>query len=109
MTMKNVTLIAMTFVTLLASGAMANTADAGKYCKSINATASGESAGAVAKFRLRRAKRRAISAWENGVEHYYGGRYADIDNAKYSPKMSCSLNSRGNTRCVVKAIPCRKT
>jgi len=107
--MKNATLIAMTFATLLATGAIANTADAGKYCKSITATASGESAGTVAKFRLRRAKRRAISAWENGVEHHYGGRYADIDNAKYTPKMSCGLNDRGNTRCVVKAIPCRKS
>ena len=73
-------------------------------CKS-SVRASGESAGAVAKFRKRRAERRARNAWEKNVKFNFGSRFADIDDAK-NVRMSCDLNSRGNTRCTVTATSC---
>lgn len=70
-------------------------------CKTIHIGAEGSSAGAIAKFRKRRAKRRAISAWED-IAKLYGPAYADFDKATviYS---KWGLTSRGNTKYTVKA------
>ena len=102
--MKNATIIAMTFATLLTTGMMSGTAAAAS-CKSITIQASGESAGAVARFRKRRAERRAKSSWENYVAHHYGKKFADIDDAK-NYKVTFSMTSRGNTVATVKGKPC---
>lgn len=104
--MKNVTIITLTFATLLTTGLMAGNAAAAQDCKNISVQASGESAGAVAKFRKRRALRRAEQAWEKYVAHQYGSRFADIDDAIYTKETSCTLNARGNTQCTIVARPC---
>lgn len=104
--MKNTTLIAMTFATLFTTSLMTGTAAAAQECKSFSVSASGESAGAVAKFRLRRAERRAKQGWEQFVAQQYGTRFADIDKAIYTTKMSCTLNASGNTKCTIVAKPC---
>lgn len=82
----------------------ATPAEAANTCKSA-IRASGESAGAVAKFRKRRAERRAKGEWEQKVRFEHGGRFADFDSAK-NVKFSCDLNARGNTRCTIVATPC---
>ena len=102
--MKNATIIAMTFATLLTTGLMSGTAAAAD-CKNVIVSASGESAGAVAKFRKRRAERRAKSAWESKVAHHYGRKFDDIDDAKHYD-IAFSLNARGNTVATVIGQPC---
>lgn len=75
-------------------------------CERVIVNASGESAGAVAKFRKRRAERRAVKSWENYVADHYGRNKADIDDAKhYSVKFS--LNASGNTVATVFGQPCK--
>ena len=93
--MKNVTIIAMTFATLLTTSLMAGNATA-TTCYTHTVTANASSAGAIAKFRKRRAERRAKSAWENKVAHKYGKQYADFDDA-YSRSIRFGVTSRGNT------------
>jgi len=93
--MKNATIIAMTFATLLSTSLMSGNA-AATVCHTKYVTASSSSAGAIAKFRKRRAERRAKRAWENKVARQYGGKYADFDNA-YSKSVKFGTTSRGNT------------
>ena len=102
--MKNATIIAMTFATLLTTGLMSGTAAAAD-CKNVIVSASGESAGAVAKFRKRRAERRAKSAWERKIAHHYGKKFADIDDAKHY-KVTFSMTAKGNTVATVVGQPC---
>lgn len=102
--MKNATIIAMTFATLLTTGMMSANAEAAT-CKSFTTYASGSSAGAIAKFRKRRAERRAKASWEAGMTKKYGSQYANINAAK-NVKVSCGLNARGNTKCTVSAKAC---
>ena len=102
--MKNAAIIAMTMATLLTTGLMAGNASAAE-CKNFSVKASGSSAGAIAKFRKRRAERRAKSSWETFVAKQYGSRFANVDAAK-NVRMSCGLNSRGNTKCTVTATAC---
>ena len=102
--MKNATIITATLATLLTTGLMSGNAVAAE-CKSFTVTASGSSAGAIAKFRKRRAERRARSSWETFVAKQYGSRFANINAAK-NVHMSCGLNARGNTKCTVKAKAC---
>ena len=101
--MKNATIITLTFATLLTTGLMSGTAAA--QCKSITVTATGESAGAVARFRKRRAERRAERSWERIVAHHYGKKFADVDDAK-NYKITFSMTPRGNTVATVKGKPC---
>ena len=73
-------------------------------CKSV-IVGTGESAGAVAKFRKRRALRRAKSEWVKQVKIHFGSKFANLSNAE-GDKDSCTLTKRGNTRCVIRATPC---
>jgi len=102
--MKKSTLITMSLAILTASVLIPGNAAAGS-CKDFTVKRSGESAGAVAKFRKRRAERRAKQAWEDHVVENYGRRFADFDEAK-NVRIDCDLNERGNTRCTVEATPC---
>lgn len=102
--MKNATIITMTLATLLTTGMMAGNASAAE-CKSFSVKAAGSSAGAIAKFRKRRAERRARSSWETFVAKQYGTRFSNISAAK-NVRTSCGLNSRGNTKCTVTATAC---
>ena len=102
--MKNATIITATLATLLMTSMMSGTAAAAS-CKSITIYASGESAGAVARFRKRRAERRAENAWENYVANHYGKKFADVDDAK-GYKVTFSLNAKGNTVATIKGKPC---
>ena len=97
--MKNATIIAMTFATLLTTSMMSANAEAAT-CYTKYVTASSSSAGAIAKFRKRRAERRAKSAWESKVASQYGGKYADFDNA-YGKSVKFGTTSRGNTSATV--------
>jgi len=102
--MKNATIITATLATLLITTMMSGTAAAAS-CKTITIQASGESAGAVARFRKRRAERRAVSSWESYVANHYGKKFADIDDAQ-NYKVTFSLNAKGNTVATVKGKPC---
>ena len=102
--MKNATIITLTFATLLTTGLMAGNAAAAQ-CKSTTITATGESAGAVARFRKRRAERRAVRSWERHVAHNYGKKFADVDDAKYY-KVTFSMTPRGNTVATISGKPC---
>lgn len=102
--MKKAAIITLTFATLLTTGLMSGSAAAAN-CKSVTVTASGASAGAVARFRKRRAKRRAERTWENLVAHHHGNKFSDIDDAK-NYRIVFSLNERGNTVATVKGQPC---
>lgn len=105
--MKNSTLITMTIASVFATSLMLGSANAeAGQCKSSYVVGVGESAGAIAKFRKRRAERRAKRQWVKQVKYYHGSRYSDFDDAIYA-SMSCGLNERGNTRCTIKAKPCR--
>ncbi len=97
--MKNATIIAMTFATLLTTSMMSGNA-AATVCYTHYVQATGSSAGAIAKFRKRRAERRAKRAWENQVAHKYGKKYADFDDA-YSTSVRFGVTSRGNTSATV--------
>ena len=89
--MKNATIITITFAALLTTGLMSGNAAAAS-CSTKYVTASASSAGAIAKFRKRRAERRAKSAWEKKVAHQYGKKYANFKgNIKFG------VTSRGNT------------
>ena len=100
--MKNATIIAMTFATLLTTSMMSGNA-AATVCNSHYVTATGSSAGAIAKFRKRRAERRAKRAWENDVAHKYGKKYADFDEA-YNRSIKFGVTSRGNTAATVSGM-----
>ena len=93
--MKNATIITLTFATLLTTGLMAGNA-AAEVCTTHTVTASGSSAGAVAKFRKRRAKRRAVNTWESKVKNQFGGKFADFDKAA-GRSLKLGSTSRGNT------------
>ena len=101
--MKNATIIAMTLATLLTTGMMSGNA-AAATCTSHYVTASASSAGAIAKFRKRRAERRAKNAWENKVARQYGGKYAD-----FKGHVTFGTTSRGNTSATAKGriVVCR--
>jgi len=101
--MKNATIITAALATLLTTGMMAGNAAAysGPLCKTIHIGAEGSSAGAIAKFRNRRAKRRAISAWED-IAKMYGPSHSDFDNATVT-YTKWSQTSRGNPKYIVKA------
>ncbi len=96
--MKNTTIIAMTFATLLTTGLMAGNA-AAMTCTSHYVSATASSAGAIAKFRKRRAQRRAVNAWERKVAANYGGKYADFNG-----KVRFGTNSRGNTSATATGV-----
>ena len=98
--MKNATIITLTFATLLTTGLMAGNAAAGP-CYSYTVDATGSSAGAVARYRKRRAKRRAESAWEKKVELLHGGQHADFDDAA-NTSLTIGSTSRGNTSYTAK-------
>lgn len=93
--MKNATIIAMTFATLLTTGLMAGNA-AAEVCTTHTVTASGSSAGAIARLRKNRAERRAVSAWENKVKNQFGGKFADFDKAAFK-SLKLGSTQRGNT------------
>ena len=97
--MKNAAIIAMTFATLLSTSLMSGNA-AATTCYTKHIVTSASSAGAIAKFRKRRAERRAKSAWENKVARQYGGKYADFDKA-YGKSVRFGTTSRGNTSATV--------
>lgn len=102
--MKKTAVIAISLAVLSTTVLMSGNAAAAS-CKDFTVKRSGESAGAVAKFRKRRAERRAKQAWEDHVVENYGRRFADFDEAK-NVRVDCDLNERGNTRCTVEATPC---
>ncbi len=104
--MKTRTNIIISLSTLaLSATLLSGNAAASDDCKMIEINASGESAGAVARFRKKRAERRAKNSWENYVIEHYGKKYADIDDAK-SYKVVFSLNAKGNTVATVYGQPC---
>lgn len=76
-----------------------------KVCKATTVTATGSSAGAVAKFRKRRALRRAKASWGVFVSQRFGTDFRKFSKGK-SQRTSCKLNARGNTECNIRAIPC---
>ena len=102
--MKNATIITAALATLLTTGLMSGNATAynGTTCKTIELTASGSSAGGIAKFRNRRAKRRAESDWEKQAKHHFGPKYDDIDDATITYS-KWSQTSRGNPVYTLKA------
>ena len=100
-TRTNIIIAAATL--LLSSTLMSGNAAAynGTLCKTIHIGAEGSSAGGIAKFRNRRAKRRAISAWED-IAKMYGPSHGDFDNATVT-YTKWSQTSRGNPKYIVKA------
>lgn len=98
--MKNATIITLTFATLLMTGLMAGNA-AAAVCTTHYVTATASSAGAIAKFRKRRAERRAKNAWEDKVARQYGGRFADFDDASGN-RVTFGTTARGNTSATAK-------
>ena len=100
--MKNATIITMTFATLLTTAMMSSNA-AATVCDTKYVTASASSAGAIAKFRKRRAERRAKRAWEKKVAHQYGGQYANFSSA-YAANVTFGVTSRGNTSAIARGI-----
>ena len=98
---NNIIIIAATL--LLSSTLMSGNAAAAETTSCVKTVkAEGSSAGGIAKFRKRRAKRRAESKWEKEVEENYGAKYADIDDAEIISE-KFGLNSKGNTTYEVKA------
>ena len=87
---------------LLSSTLMSGNAAAGTqiYCKHIEIVAVGSSAGGIAKFRNRRAERRAKSDWTKQAKQY-GPQYS-YDNATYVTP-SWSRTSRGNPKHTIHA------
>ena len=100
--MKNATIIAMTFATLLTTGLMAGNA-AATTCSTHYVATTASSAGAIAKFRKRRAERRAKRAWVNKVTQQYGGQYANFSNA-YASNVIFGVTSRGNTSATASGV-----
>ena len=102
------TLIISTATLLLSTMLISGNAAAATDCKTVTVTASGSSAGGIAKFRKRRAERRANSAWESNVSKNHGSRYANIDKATII-NSTWGQTKRGNTKYTVKAsiIVCR--
>ena len=98
---KKIITAALTVATL--TGGMAATQADAALCSSHEVTGAGSSAGAVAKFRKRRAERRAINDWEDTVTHLYGAQYADYDNALRS-NITFGVTKRGNTSASVFGI-----
>jgi len=102
--MKIATITTMTLATLLTAGMMSGNAVAyeATTCKTISFVASGSSAGGIAKFRKRRAERRAKSAWEKKAYDALGSKYDDFDDARivYS---YWGYTNRGNPKYTVKA------
>ena len=82
--------------TTVAMSALSATPAAAAVCFSHEVQKTRSSAGAVAKFRKRRAERRAIQAWEDDVERRFGGQYADFDRAIRS-NLTFGFTKRGNT------------
>ena len=101
--MKNATIITLTFATLLTTGLMAGNASA-TVCTSHYVTATASSAGAIAKFRKRRAERRAVNAWEKKVTAQYGKNHAN-----FKGNVRFGTTSRGNTSATAAAriVVCR--
>ena len=99
--MKNATIITAALATLLTTSMMSGNAYSKTLCKTIHIGAEGSSAGLVAKFRKRRAKRRAIRAWEE-IAKMYGPSHGDFDNATVT-FTEWSQTSRGNPKYRVKA------
>ena len=101
--MKNATIIAMTFATLLTTGLMVGNASAAT-CTSHYVSATASSAGAIARFRKRRAERRAVNAWEKKVTAQFGKNYAN-----FKGNVSFGTTSRGNTSATAAAriVVCR--
>ena len=102
--MKNATIITAALATLLTTGLMSGTASAyqGTTCKTVDIVASGSSAGGIAKFRKRRAERRAISQWETIAKHNFGPKYDDFDDVTVIDS-HWGYTSRGNPKYTVKA------
>ena len=103
--MNTRTNIIISLATLALSTTLMSGNAAAADCKAVMVQASGESAGAVAKFRKRRAERRAKSAWERKIAHHYGKKFADIDDAKHF-KVTFSMTAKGNTVATVVGQPC---
>lgn len=80
-------------------------AEAAQNCLNTNVAEVGSSRGAVAKFRQRRAERRAVSQWESYVAENFGTSYADASKAIVLEK-SCSASVDGLTSCRFRAKPC---
>ena len=104
--MNTRTNIIISLATLALSTTLMSGNAAAADCKPVMVQASGESAGAVAKFRKRRAERRAIRNWENHVAHHHGKKYDDADDAKHY-KVTFSMNARGNIVATVVGQPCK--
>lgn len=103
--MKTNLLIALA-VAVLATGTVFPIAQAeAKTCKTKQVTGVGESAGAVAKFRERRALRRAKITYGIKVSKDFGTDFRKFSKGK-NQKERCELSEGGNTRCIVSAIPC---
>ena len=100
--MKNATIIIMTFATLLTTAMMSSNA-AATVCETKYVSASASSAGAIAKFRKRRAERRAKRAWENKVAHQFGGKYANFNSA-YAANVRFGVTNRGNTSATASGV-----
>ena len=74
----------------------------GTHCHTITVEAEGSSAGAVAKFRDRRAERRAKSAWEKKVKKAYGSDHANIDDATITKSVK-DRTLKGNAKYIIVA------
>ena len=100
--MKNATIITAALATLLTAGFMSgNAAAETTICKDITIKAEGSSAGGIAKFRQRRAERRAKKAWTKQAKAY-GEAYNSFSKA-IDPDFVRGYTGRGNPKVTITA------
>ena len=100
--MKNATIITAALATLLTTGLMSGNAVAGAtVCKDITIKVEGSSAGGIAKFRQRRAERRAKKAWAKEAKAY-GPAYNSFSKA-ININVDRGFTGRGNPKVTITA------